>query len=67
MQMPQLVGIPHDVDRGDLSVLDVERGGLQLAVGLQRDEAGQSVDETGAHELRAILPEMSRQSFVQPS
>ena len=57
MQMPQLVGISHDVDCGDLSVLDFERGRLELAVGLQRDEAGQSIDESGTHEFRAVLPE----------
>jgi len=25
MQMPQLVGIPHDIDRRELSALDFER------------------------------------------
>src|SRR5262249_20306746 len=38
MQMPQLVGIAHHVDRGDPAVLDVERRRLQLAIGLQRHE-----------------------------
>ena len=40
MQMPQLVGVPHHVDRGDLSILDFERGRLKLAISLQSDEAG---------------------------
>lgn len=47
MQVPQLVRVPHDIDRRDLSVGDLERRRLELAVRLQRDEAGQSVDESG--------------------
>jgi hypothetical protein len=57
MQMPQLVGVSHHVDGCDFSVLDVERGRLKLAIGLQRDDAGQTVDETGTNKLRAALPE----------
>ena len=56
--MPQLVGISHHIDCGDLSVLDFERGRLEFAVGLQRDEAGQSIDESGTHKFRAILLEV---------
>ena len=67
MQMPQLVGISHHIDCGDLSVLDFERGRLKFAVGLQRDETGQSVDEAGTHEFRAILPGNDRQIFRGPS
>ena len=50
-QMPQLVGIPHHIDCGDLSVLDFERGCLKFTVGLQRYKAGQSVDKTGTNKL----------------
>jgi hypothetical protein len=42
MQMPQLVGVAHHIDGDDPAVLDVERRSLKLAVGLTRDEAGQS-------------------------
>src|SRR5260221_14453334 len=62
--MPQLVGVPHHIDRCDLSVLDFERGRLKFTVGLQGDESRQSVDESGANKFRVILPEMSRQIFM---
>ena len=57
MQMPQLVGVPHHIDRCDLSVLDFERGRLEFAIGFERDETGQSVDETGTNKFRPVLPE----------
>ena len=53
VQVPELLGIAHHVDRRDLAVLDLERGGLQLAVGLAGDEARQAVDEGGANQRRA--------------
>jgi hypothetical protein len=62
--MPQLVGVSHHVDGCDLSVLDVERGRLKLAIGLERDETGQTVDETGTDKLRAALPKKICQKFV---
>src|SRR5579885_1204245 len=65
VQMPELVWIAHHVNGGDLAVFDLERGGLQLAVGLARDEAGQAVDEASAHELRAVSLEQGGQPLVQ--
>lgn len=38
MHMPQLVGVAHHIDADDLAVLDLQRGGLQLAVSLAGDE-----------------------------
>ena len=62
--MPQLVGVSHHIDCGNLSVLDFKRGRLKFTIGLQCDEAGQSVDETGTNKFRAILPEMRRQRLM---
>jgi hypothetical protein len=45
--MPQLVRVPHHIDCGNLSVLDFERGRLEFTIGLQSDETGQPVNETG--------------------
>ena len=45
MKMPQLVRISYHVNCRDFSVFDFEGGGLQLPIGFQRNEAGQSVDE----------------------
>src|ERR1700704_684411 len=64
VQMPQLVGVPHHIDCRDLSVLDCERGRRKFTIGLERDETGQSVDETGTNKFRTILPETSRQIFM---
>jgi hypothetical protein len=50
MQMPQLVGIAHHIDRGDPSILDVECRRLQFAIGLQRHETRQAIDEACADE-----------------
>lgn len=54
VQVPELVGISYDVDGGDLAVLDIERRRLELAIGLERDDAGQSVDEAGTNESRRL-------------
>src|SRR5215813_7266178 len=62
--MPQLVGVSHHIDCCDLSVLDFKRGRLKFTIGLQRDETGQSVEETGTNKFRAILPEMIRQRLM---
>src|SRR6185437_3099832 len=63
--MPQLVGVSHDIDGRDLSVLDVESGCLEFTVGLQRDETGQSVDESGTNKFRVILPEIISQQLME--
>ena len=42
MQMPQLVGIAHHVDRGDPAILDVECRRLQFAISLQCHETRQA-------------------------
>lgn len=55
MQMPQLVGIPHHIDRRDLSVFDFECGRLEFTIGFQCHETLQSVDETGTNQLRAAF------------
>src|SRR5262245_48307846 len=65
VQMPQFVGVSHHVDGRDLAVLDVERGSLKLAIGLQRDEAWQAVDEAYANQRRAVLAVEIRQIFVR--
>src|SRR5262245_16854845 len=62
--MLQLVWVPDHIDCGDLPILDFEGSRLQLAIGFQRDEAGQSIDESGTNKLRAILPEKSCQILV---
>src|SRR6478609_5708918 len=64
MQMLQLVGVPHHIDCGNLPVLDFERGGRYLTIGLERDETRQSVDETGTNKFGSILPEERRQDFM---
>src|SRR5882724_12138806 len=63
--MPQLVGVPHDIDCRDLSILDLERGRRKFTIGLERDETRQSVDETSTNQFRTILPEKSRQIFME--
>src|SRR5512139_4086479 len=62
--MPQLVGVPHHIYCGDLSVLDFERGRLKFTIGLHGDESRQSVDESGTNKFRAILPEKIHQIFM---
>ena len=57
MQMPQLIRVPHHIDRRHLPVLDLQRRRLELAIRLPRDEARQAVDEAEADEFRAMLPE----------
>src|SRR5262249_50069736 len=61
--------IGHDdrnnhIDCCDLSVLDFKRGRLKFAIGLQCDETGQSIDETGTNQFRAMLPEKIRQRLM---
>ena len=53
--MPQLVWVSHHVDGRDLSVLDFERGRLEFAIGFERNETGQSVDETDTNEFGLVL------------
>lgn len=65
MQVLQLVRVSHHVDRRDLAVLDVERGGLQFAVGFARDEAGQAGNEGDAHQRRRLVLEDARQQIEQ--
>ncbi len=43
MQIPQLVGVLHQIDGHDLSVVDLERGRRKIAIGLERNEAGNSL------------------------
>src|SRR3546814_20276763 len=50
-QVPQLVRVSNDIDRRDLAVANVERGGLQDAA-IDADIAGQAVDFGGAPQLR---------------
>src|SRR3546814_13684735 len=50
-QVPQLVRVSNDIDRRDLAVANVERGGLQDAA-IDADIAGQAVDFGGAQQLR---------------
>jgi hypothetical protein len=65
MQMPQLVRIAHHIDRGDPAVLDVERRRLQFAIGLQRHEARQAIDEACADEFRLMRLELLGQMGVE--
>jgi hypothetical protein len=44
MQMPQLVGIAHHVDRGDPAILDVECRRLQFVISLQCHEIRQAIE-----------------------
>src|SRR5689334_6367828 len=62
--MSQLVGVPHDVDSGDFSAFDFERGCLKFTIRLQRYETRQTVDESSTNKFRAILSEMNRQNFM---
>src|SRR3546814_8394182 len=55
MHMPQLVGVAHDIDGDDLARFDLQRRGLELAVGLAGDEARQAVDQAGLDQRRAIF------------
>jgi hypothetical protein len=49
----QLVRISHHIDRCDLSVFDFKRRCLEFTIGFQRDETGQSVDESCTNESRS--------------
>src|ERR1700746_820605 len=60
MQMLELVRISHHIDRCDLPVRYFERRCLKLTICFQRDEARQSVDETGTNELRGLFAEKAR-------
>ncbi len=53
--VPQLVRVAHNIDAGDLAVLDLERGGLHEAVGLAREDAGQAVDDAIADDAARLL------------
>ena len=66
--MPQIVGVFAHIDCCDLSVLDFERGRLELTIGFQRDETGQTVDETDTNELRDTLvePPEQRHDGIEP-
>ena len=44
LQMPQLVGIAHHVDRGDPAILDVECRRLQFAISLQCHETRPAIE-----------------------
>src|ERR1700750_635417 len=59
--MFQLVGMGAQIHGRNLAVLDLERGGLKLAVRLQCDKTRQAVDENGPDKLRAVFPEQRRQ------
>src|SRR5277367_1904251 len=61
--MPQLVRISHHVDCCDLSIFDFERRRLKFAIGFQRDETGQSVDESCTNKFR--FEEKRPQMLVQ--
>ena len=50
VEMTKLVRVPHNVDRGNFSILYSERRCLDLAIGLQRDETGQPIDQAGTQE-----------------
>ena len=63
--MPQLVGIAHDVDRRDLAILDLERGRLQLAVALARDEPRQAIDHARFEQGRRPPGEQRRERSKQ--
>ena len=65
MQMPQLVGIAHHIDRGDPAVLDVECRRLQFAIGLQCHETRQAIDEACADEFRLMRLELLGQIGVE--
>ena len=65
MQMPQLVGIAHHIDRGDPAILDVECRRLQFAIGLQCHETRQAIDEACADEFRLMGLELPGQIGVE--
>jgi hypothetical protein len=48
----------------DPSILDLERGRLELSIGFQCNEARQSVDETSTHQSRVVLAEEVRQTLL---
>ena len=66
-QMAQLFRIAHDIDAGDLAVADFERGRLRHAVGLDRDEARQPVDEAIGRMPRLRSGEDSGRAFLKSS
>src|SRR3546814_2657263 len=70
-QVPQLVRVSNDIDRRDLAVANVERGGLQDAA-IDADIAGQAVDFGGAQQLRrgrvlAAQPGEQTESAIESS
>src|SRR5258707_1347709 len=64
-QVAQLVRIAHHVNRGDATVGDLKRGGLQRVVLLHRDEPRQTVDEAVAHDARHLPGKEARQPGLE--
>src|SRR6516225_9671955 len=64
-EMPQLLRVARDIDRGDLAVLDRERRSLQESVALEREEARQAVDEAVAQQARHARGEEARELSVK--
>src|SRR5712671_1943616 len=50
--VPELVGVAHDIDGDDAAMLDLQGGGLENAAPLDGDEPRQAVDKAIAHEAR---------------
>jgi hypothetical protein len=63
-EMPELVGIAHDIDAGDPALRDLERGRLHAVV-LDGDEPRQAVDEAVPYAPRRPSPEKTREPGVK--
>ena len=61
--MPQLLRIAHDVNGDDLAILDLQRGGLQRIVRLDRDETRQAVDEAITYDPRRLFGKHAREAW----
>lgn len=64
--VPELLRIAHDIDRADAIMRDVQRGGLENAAALDRDEPRRAVDEAVAHEARPARRIDRRERNEQP-
>src|SRR5262245_10373096 len=53
--VPELVGIPYDIDRDNATILNLQRGGLENVASFDSDEPWQAIDRAIAHEARLPL------------
>lgn len=65
MEMPQLVRIAHDIDCGNLVILDLERGGLEDVVLFDGDESGQTTDKAIIQKPRSRFCKYEREHRVE--